>query len=564
MTIRFKLIMGFAFVLLLLATISTMSIIQMENMGYAVKRVDKIWLPGAIAAGNLKSSAWNVDDLLSKYVLEPDVKKMKVIQVQLNAALADEKNKQKTFKSGITDSQVQSVYNQFTNDWSEYVKQIPQIITVNETGNDKLANELIKKANPAFDTVKDDLNQLSALSASRAKTNTDNVIAILNASIVLILVLSAFALLSGMVMAWLLSAQISKPIQAIRNISVKIAKGDLRVQELTTKAKDEVAELMTATNTMVSNLKQLITSVANTSEQVAAASEELSASSDETTKATNQIAFAMQEVANGSEKQMTATKESSHAMVEIASGIERVAATSTVVSQSSMETTKLADQGNESIHEAVFQMDSIYKSVENTSLLIQQLNDHSQKIGQIIEVITGIAGQTNLLSLNAAIEAARAGEHGRGFAVVAEEVRKLAEQSAQSAREITSIIREIQSNTTKSVSAMEQVTQETKQGLTVIDKAGEAFANIVQAAQNVSEQVQEVTMASEEMSATTQEVTASIEVMSGISEKASGEAQNVASASEEQLASMEEITASAASLSKLAQDLQQMIGQFQL
>jgi methyl-accepting chemotaxis protein len=563
-TIRVKLIIGFASVLILLGAISVASLIEMNGMGNASKRVDRIWLPAAIEAGAVKSAAWNMDDLLTKFVMETNHSKMNAIKAQLNAVVAEEATRQQNFSKLIADPLIKHLYDRFTIDWNTYQNDIPTILSANESGNNKLSNQLLKKASPDFDKAKNELNQLVDLSSSRSKSYSAAVIQIFNTALFLIIILSIVALVVGLLIAWILSGRISKPLQLVRNTSMKVAEGDLRVNELSINTKDEIADLMMATNAMVKNLKHLISNVAETSDQVAAASEELSASADETTKATNQIAYAIQEVASGAEKQMTGAKESAIAMEEVASGISHVAETSTIVSQASVETRVMAEQGNESINEAMSQMNSINESVDQTSTYIEQLSKDSQKIGQIIEVITAIAEQTNLLALNAAIEAARAGDQGRGFAVVAEEVRKLAEQSAGSAREITKIIQEIQLNTSKSVTSMEQVTNETKQGIVVVDRAGQAFASILVSAQNVATQVQEVTAATEEISATTEEITASIEEMSRISENSSSESHNVAAASEEQLASMEEITASATSLSNLAQVLQQVISEFKV
>ena len=406
-----------------------------------------------------------------------------------------------------------------------------------------------------------DLSQLGQMSDEQVLQNVSSASSLSTSSLSIAIVIGVIVAVIGIVALFYLRRVIA-PIPVISGKLRQIAGGDLTGAAMSLQRSDEVGTLAQAINEMADQLKRLIASVAETSEHVAAASQELTASAEETAKATNQIAASIQDVAGGADKQMAGTKEGARAMEGIAASIERVADTTTAVSQASVETTRMADEGNRSIQEAVTQMRSIHESVERTSGLMAVLHEHSQKIGQIIESITGIAEQTNLLALNAAIEAARAGDQGRGFAVVAEEVRKLAEESAASAREITHIIQGIQSNTSASVSAMAQVTAKTRQGIEVIDKAGQTFAKILQATQNVSRQVQEVMAESEEISAATEEITATMDDMAKISEGASVEAQTVAAASEEQLASMEEITASATALSKLAQEVQQLLSKF--
>jgi methyl-accepting chemotaxis protein len=354
------------------------------------------------------------------------------------------------------------------------------------------------------------------------------------------------------------------PIPVISQQLKRIAEGDLSGELMTVTRVDEIGTLAHAMNDMAGQLTQLIRNVADTSEHVAAASEQLMASAEETSKAMEQIASSIQAVSEGANQQMTTTTEGVTAMESIAANLQQVADTTVQVSESSVATTQMAEEGNQSIDDAVTQMRSINEAVGSTSASLQQLNEFSQQVGQIIETITGIAEQTNLLALNAAIEAARAGDQGKGFAVVAEEVRKLAEESATSGREITKIIQAIQLNTTESVTSMAHVSTETTRGMGVIEKAGKAFAMILQATQHVSRQVQEVTAASEEISATTKEMTSAMVEMANIAKTANRASQTIAAGSEEQLASVEEITASAASLSKKAQELQHQLTQFKL
>ena len=354
------------------------------------------------------------------------------------------------------------------------------------------------------------------------------------------------------------------PIPVISRQLKRIAEGDLSGELMTVTRIDEIGTLANAMNDMAGQLTQLIRDVADTSEHVAAASEQLMASAEETSRAMEQIASSIQEVSEGANQQMTTTSEGVTAMEGIAANLQQVADTTVQVSESSVATTQMAEDGNQAIGDAVAQMRSINEAVGSTSASLQQLNEFSQQVGKIIETITGIAEQTNLLALNAAIEAARAGDQGKGFAVVAEEVRKLAEESATSGREITKIIQAIQLNTTESVTSMAHVSTETTRGMGVIEKAGKAFAMILQATQHVSRQVQEVTAASEEISATTKEMTSAMVEMANIAKTANRASQTITAGSEEQLASVVEITASAAALSKKAQEMQHQLTQFKI
>ncbi|HHW37789.1 MAG TPA: HAMP domain-containing protein [Bacillales bacterium] len=377
-----------------------------------------------------------------------------------------------------------------------------------------------------------------------------------------LLIISVIALLLGTIIATFISRMISKPVHDMAIAAEKIASGDLTQDAIKIKSKDEIGDLARAFNDMAKSLRGVIQQINISAEQVAASSEELQATSEQATQATVQIASAIQEVASGSETQVSSSEQSAVAMEEVSMGIQRIAESSTTVRDSAQEATVLSEQGYESLKAAIDQMESIETGTQNTTIAIKNLNERSKEIGKIIDVITGISEQTNLLALNAAIEAARAGEHGRGFTVVAEEVRKLADQSRESASQIVLLVQEIQKDTETANKEMIQNSKEVDTGKDVIKKTGVAFQQVLNAIQQVNFQIQEVSAASEQISANTEQVTTSVEQLAQIAKDASAQSQGVAAASEEQLASMEEISASSEALSKLAQELQKLIARF--
>lgn len=395
------------------------------------------------------------------------------------------------------------------------------------------------------------------------KGSDDNTIKVKN-TILLVLIIGVIAVLAGVGVALFMGRLISTPIVSLASSAKRISEGDLSVDVTYVKNKDEIGELVGSFILMAKNLRMLIEQVSLNSSHVASSAEELTASAEQTSQATDQIAVSIQDIASGSETQVQSANECSTAMKEMAVGIQQVAETSSSVSESAIETNKEANLGNESLQKVIHQMNTINTAVEDSASVIKKLGELSTEIGNIIGVITGIADQTNLLALNAAIEAARAGEHGKGFAVVADEVRKLAEQSKESADQIAELITQIQDDTAQAVTVMEVGTKEVAAGKTVVDETGKRFEKILLSIEQVTAQIQEVSAISEEMSASAEEVNASIEEMASIAEYSASNTQNVASASEEQLASMEEITSSASSLSKMAEDLQALVSKFKL
>jgi methyl-accepting chemotaxis protein len=188
----------------------------------------------------------------------------------------------------------------------------------------------------------------------------------------------------------------------------------------------------------------------------------------------------------------------------------------------------------------------------------------SQQIGEITETITSIADQTNLLALNAAIEAARAGEAGRGFAVVAEEVRKLAEGSAEAVRKIGSLIRSIQSETNRAVNAIETSSKEVQEGKVHVAKIADVFIEINKAAEEANRMAVEVAAAGQARVSEVERVVKAINEVAAIAKESASTVQEVSSSTEEQTASMEEMSASAQELARLAMDLKEAVGKFKL
>ncbi|MFC4767641.1 methyl-accepting chemotaxis protein [Effusibacillus consociatus] len=377
------------------------------------------------------------------------------------------------------------------------------------------------------------------------------------------LLILAIAFLIGSAVNYFIIISITRPLRALVDASEKISAGDL-TEQVEVKSNDELGQLGMSFNEMAKSLRALIFEVRKTSEQLAASSEELTASSEQTSKATEQIAVTIQEVAGGSEKQARSVEESSKAVNELSIGVQQIAANAQNVSSTAMQASNKALEGNKAIQTAVEQINSISGTVNGLSQMVKGLGERSKEIGQIVEVITGIAEQTNLLALNAAIEAARAGEQGRGFAVVADEVRKLAEQSGQSAQQIAQLITAIQNETNKAVESMESGTKEVSAGIEVISAAGRSFDQILSAVNQVTTQIQEVSAASQQMSAGTEQMVNTISVIAEEAETTSAGMQNVSAASEEQLATMEEISASAAALATMAEELQTLVRKFKI
>lgn len=336
------------------------------------------------------------------------------------------------------------------------------------------------------------------------------------------IVAALFALVVGMLVALLISRQIAGSLHKLEIEAARIAQGDLTTEEIKVGSKDEIGKLAAHFNIMLQHLRELAFGLREKSGTVASSAQQLSASAQETAASAGDMASTM---------------------TEVAASVDQVTANTDEVLNLSKHAAELAAEGQQGIHRVTSQMASINSSSTGAAKVIQELNQTTQKITQIVETITDIADQTNLLALNAAIEAARAGEQGRGFAVVAEEVRKLAEQSAGAAKEIYELINSVQTESQKAVAAVESGVSDVTQGVAVVNDVGRSFAGIIDAVNKLNGQIREVSTGARQMAEAIHSVMAT---------------------TEEQTAAMEEVASSTESLTRLAADLDGMSSRFKI
>jgi len=346
----------------------------------------------------------------------------------------------------------------------------------------------------------------------------------------------------------------------------KMAEGDFatKITKDRLERKDETGQLARAFDKTQLNIRVLLQQVMNSVELLAASSEQMTSSAEQSAQASSQVAASIAQMANGTAEQMAASHGTSDVIEKMSTNIRQMATTANGASSQSVQAADKATEGNKAIEKAVTQMAAIDKSSQIVFTAISKLSNQSKEIGQIVDTIAGIAGQTNLLALNAAIEAARAGEQGRGFAVVADEVRKLAEQSEEAAKQIAKLIGEIQGDTGKAVEAMQSGNREVRLGAEVVASAGQSFREITAIINQVSEQMKDVSVAIEQMATGSQQIVGSVKLIDNLSKTAAGEAETVSAATEEQSAAMEEIASASRTLATLASELQSAVNKFNI
>jgi len=565
-SIKWRILSSSIIILIILVGISIYSNMKINELSTEIEDVSSNDMLYLEASNNMKFNVAYRAKLARDYILfgKPELKEEFLAQTEV--AISTENLLDTAVDNGNLPSHMQGAIkdaDEKTIKWRKLVTE--EIIPLYDQGKKEEAIQLMEEkclpyseeAINAWSSVVQLQNELTTDQTSHMKKDSSEAKTIL-------IICSVVATAVGIMVASFFARRISKSIILVVERLEKIAQGDLSSKDLELNTKDETGRLANASNKMVANLRSLLLNVTETSNQVAASSQQFSASAEQSSATAEQVTMSIQDISNGAETSSQSALESVKAMEEISKGGQFIAESSAEVAKESKDTTLQAEEGNELVKKAVSQMQSIQTTVGTTSELVIKLGESSKEIGKIVEVITGIADQTNLLALNAAIEAARAGEHGRGFAVVADEVRKLAEQSKNSADQITHLISQIQYDTHEAVLSMGVGTREVELGTKVIVDVGRIFETITESIMVVSENIEKVTMSAEDMAGATEEMNATIESLAEIAENTSLHSQSVAAASEQQLATIQEVTVSATELSKLAMELQDELTKFKM
>jgi methyl-accepting chemotaxis protein len=410
------------------------------------------------------------------------------------------------------------------------------------------------------------LTQFSEIQVRKAMQMRDNSASDFSQATVTFIALALAATFIGLFLGILIIKRITGRLNDIVQFITTISTGDFShdVSDASLTDQSEFGDVSRAVATMNTNIRNLMKQVSNTSEQLAASSEELTASADQSAQASNQVAASITDVAQGADTQLRLANNANAEVEKMSVSIQQVAKNTQIVSASAEKTATTANAGEQTIEKAVSQMSTIEEKTTSTARVIGELEEKSQQIGQIVEVISAISGQTNLLALNAAIEAARAGEAGRGFAVVAEEVRKLAEQSQEAAKQITDLISEVQAKTNHAVTFMNDGKKEVDSGAAVVGAAGQSFREILQMIREITSQIQGISKAIEEISKGTQHVVDAVQKIDQESKNAAAQTQTISAATEEQSASVEEIASASRHLAQMAEGLQEEIRRFKV
>nr|WP_122434942.1 methyl-accepting chemotaxis protein [Pseudomonas viridiflava] len=443
---------------------------------------------------------------------------------------------QAIYEKLISDSNERNLYNQYVQLLGQYRELESRMKTLT------LANKVDELQDLLNKDMLSNSDQMNAVLIKLVEINTAQLMQVkkqaaeeYESAFDMVIALLVAATLLTLVFAWMLIKSITTPIAVALYAAETIAQGNL-TQPIKVDGTDEAGRLLQAMKTMQDKLRDTLQRISGSATQLASAAEELNAVTDES--------------ARGLVQQNNEIEQAATAVNEMTSAVEEVARNATSTSEASRNATASAGDGRDLVLETVGAIERMSGDVKETAELIGNLANESRDIGKVLDVIRGLADQTNLLALNAAIEAARAGEAGRGFAVVADEVRALAHRTQQSTSEIERMIGSIQGGTEQAVTSMRNSTERAESTLSIAKGAGLALDTINIAVEEINERNLVIASAAEEQAQVAREVDRNLVNIRDLS------AQSTTGANQTSAASTE--------LSRLAVDLNSMVGRFSL
>ncbi len=455
--------------------------------------------------------------------------------------------------------------------YAEYNKLMPDYFNVRsrvvDLANRNLKNEAYAKFRTELQPVRVQVNsavdKLNTQMLKEAQTNNEASLEMARTSSMLILICIGVGIVLIAGFGLLISRLVSTPLRRMQQMMKRAAGGDLSVQG-TYLFRDEIGQVTLSFNDMIEGLRDMIRKVDESAVTLSASSEQLAASAEQTTGAAGHIATSSSELSAGFERQAKSIADVSVFVDEMDSNMRRLGSTGDQIATSVEGANAAAELGSEEVRKTIERMNGIDGSVAHALGVVTELRRRSEEIGAAAVLIEQVTKQTNLLSLNASIEAARAGESGRGFAVVAQEIRKLAESSAESTRTISEIIAAIREESEAAVRSLNDGAERVKLGVESGQAISQVFGQIRRSVSEVRGETSEASQLIGLLMEQTVQIADAMRETSSIAQQGAAGIEEVSAAGEEQLSTMEEVQSSALFLSRMAEELQHTLSRFTL
>lgn len=556
-SIRAKILGGFAVTIVLMLMLSFYTINSINKTNTSIRGILEKELDLLIVDEKLSTNMNRRTSLIRGYMLYEDDTYRETFNDELDETIALENQALELSASVEVKDLMAKKF-----EWGTLTDEA--LAAYDEGDNEKAYEIMIEQAQPiekelitGFSTLAKEREQIINEIGQKVIENGEQVSTI---SVVIMVLVSLLSIL----VAYLTSNNITKPLNVVMKRLQSISEGDLSLEPLEITEKDETGKLSVSMNKMQKTVKSVMKGISHASEELSSHSEELTQSASEVKSGSEQVAITMQELATGSETQATTASNLAVVMENFTKKVQNTNKNGEKIKNSSLGVLSMTNEGKQYMEDTSQQMAKIDGIVQDAVKKMAILDNQTQEINHLVVIIQKIADQTNLLALNAAIEAARAGEHGRGFAVVADEVRKLAEQVAVSIADITGFVEKIQVESNRVSDSLQSGYAEVEEGTSQIAKTGQTFNQINTSVTTMVEDIKGISDNLESIKVNSEIMNGSIEEIASVSEESAAGVEQTSAASQQITSSMEEVAGSSEQLSNLAENLADMVGRFKL
>ncbi|MBB4823599.1 methyl-accepting chemotaxis protein [Sporosarcina luteola] len=563
-TVRKKLSAIFIMMILLIIGMSVAGIVSTFKLSENTNMINKREIPKIDRINRLEKGTQNILGLTQRHILSQNKEFEEKYEQQITEEKENVEGALDSYDALLDAQRENELLNEVEVDWKSFISQIDAILALSAKDHDEEATTSSYEAIISLNAMQEKLQELSKSHHEELAMIEEEGELLYRSVLIILSVSTLVAIVVAIVGSRYLIRTIQRPIVNLSTSFKQMATGNLTVEPIVVKTKDEIGDLAGDFNYMANHLREIMTDLNNHVNTLAATSTQFATSADESSKASEQITNSIIEVSEGASVQLESARASSTIVDEMTEQIHQTVASIEQVSALAKNTSELTREGATMMKSTVQKMDDIQQSTDTTSSVVSALHTKSSEIGSIVSIITSIAEQTNLLALNASIEAARAGEHGKGFAVVAGEVGKLAAQSGNAAADIRKLIEEIQQEVGGAITAMETSKTFVGEGLEMVNQTGSYFQDIENHVREVTEQAVEIAAISQEVNHSTERMKKLVDEVANMSERTDLSAQDIVAASEEQSATMQEVSASSTVLSSMADKLKGMTSQFKV